>query len=326
MKNSIKNVLLAVFVSIISIGVYQYYQNYIEARYFNNFLDNAALVSSLHLEASEEFKNVLDFSEISREEFENKLDKIVSNSKEAYEIINNIDSSLTLKEKELLYLATSYWLQGLEMFEVSIITLIDNPDSEKIKESIAQSISDLSIGDRSYDEFLFLIKQNATSGGTFLPVLYEIEYVGLEDNSFRFADLLVEKAKSSTGGLFLQKNLSISGAEFKPAPIASTEDDHSVLLNEKIELQIVLTNEGNVDVYDAVILILVTDEYGDTIHEQQSKIDSIGPQESKIFYSDAINIEPGVLHEWFVKLEEVEKEENLNDNLYSVFGFIPPEG
>ena len=91
MKNSIKNVLLAVFVSIISIGVYQYYQNYIEARYFNNFLDNAALVSSLHLEASEEFKNVLDFSEISREEFENKLDKIVSNSKEAYEIINNID-------------------------------------------------------------------------------------------------------------------------------------------------------------------------------------------------------------------------------------------
>jgi len=326
MKNSIKNVLLAVFVSIISIGVYQYYQNYIEARYFNNFLDNAALVSSLHLEASEEFKNVLDFSEISREEFENKLDKIVSNSKEAYEIINNIDSSLTLKEKELLYLATSYWLQGLEMFEVSIITLIDNPDSEKIKESIAQSISDLSIGDRSYDEFLFLIKQNANSGGTFLPVLYEIEYVGLEDNSFRFADLLVEKAKSSTGGLFLQKNLSISGAEFKPAPIASTEDDHSVLLNEKIELQIVLTNEGNVDVYDAVILILVTDEYGDTIHEQQTKIDSIGPQESKIFYSDAINIEPGVLHEWFVKLEEVEKEENLNDNLYSVFGFIPPEG
>ena len=326
MKNSIKNILLAVFVSIISIGVYQYYQNYIEARYFNNFLENAALVSSLHLEASEEFKNVLDFSEISREEFENKLDKIVSNSKEAYEVINNIDSSLTLKEKELLYLATSYWLQGLEMFEVSIITLIDNPDSEKIKESIAQSISDLSIGDRSYDEFLFLIKQNATSGGTFLPVLYEIEYVGLEDNSFRFADLLVEKAKSSTGGLFLQKNLSISGAEFKPAPIASTEDDHSVLLNEKIELQIVLTNEGNVDVYDAVILILVTDEYGDTIHEQQSKIDSIGPQESKIFYSDAINIEPGVLHEWFVKLEEVEKEENLNDNLYSVFGFIPPEG
>jgi hypothetical protein len=30
--------------------------------------------------------------------------------------------------------------------------------------------------------------------------------------------------------------------------------------------------------------------------------------------------------EWFIKLEEVEKEENLNDNLFSVFGFIPPEG
>ena len=326
MKNSVKNILLIVFVSIVSTLGYQYYQNYSEARLFNNFLESAALVSSLHLEASEDFKSILDFSEISREEFENKISKVVSNSKKAYEIINNTDSSLTLKEKELLSLATSYWLQGLEMFEVSIITLIDNPNSEKIQDSIAQSISDLSIGDRSYSEFLFLIKQNATSEGTFLPILYEVEYVGLEDNSFRFADLLVDKAKSSTGGLFLRRNLSISGAEFKPIPIATTEEDYSVLLNDKIELQVVLTNEGNVDVFDVVILILVTDEYGETIHEQQSKIDTIGPQESRIFYSDAINIETGVLHEWFIKLEEVEKEDNLNDNLYSIFGFIPPEG
>ena len=326
MKNSVKNILLIVFVSIVSTLGYQYYQNYSEARLFNNFLESAALVSSLHLEASEDFKNILDFSEISREEFENKISKVVSNSKEAYEIINNTDSSLTLKEKELLSLATSYWLQGLEMFEVSIITLIDNPNSEKIQDSIAQSISELSIGDRSYSEFLFLIKQNATSEGTFLPILYEVEYVGLEDNSFRFADLLVDKAKSSTGGLFLRRNLSISGAEFNPIPIATTEEDYSVLLNDKIELQIVLTNEGNVDVFDVVILILVTDEYGETVHEQQSKIDTIGPQESRIFYSDAINIETGVLHEWFIKLEEVEKEDNLNDNLYSIFGFIPPEG
>ena len=326
MKNGLKNILLVVVVSIVSTVGYQYYQNYNKARSFNNFLDNAALISSLHLEASEEIKNILDFSEISREEFENKISKIVSNSKEAYEIINNTDSSLTLKEKELLSLATSYWLQGLEMFEVSIITLIDSPNSDKIQESIAQSISDLSIGDRSYSEFLFLIKQNATSEGIFLPVLYEVEYVGLEDNSFRFADLLVDKAKSSTGGLFLRRNLSISGAEFNPIPIATTEEDYSVLLNDKIELQIVLTNEGNVDVFDVVILILVTDEYGETVHEQQSKIDTIGPQESRIFYSDAINIETGVLHEWFIKLEEVEKEDNLNDNLYSIFGFIPPEG
>ena len=326
MRNSIKNILIIVFASVISLTAFQYYQNYNEARAFNNFLDNAALVSSLHLEASEEFKDVLDFSEISREDFENKIDRVVSNSKEAYEIMNNTDASLILKEKELLSLATSYWLQGLEMFEVSIFTLIDNPSSEKIQDSIAQSISDLSIGDRSYSEFLFLIKQNATSEGTFLPVLYEIEYVGLEDSSFRFADLLVDKAKSSTGGLFLRRNLSISGAEFKPNPIALTDDDYSVLLNDKIELEVVLTNEGNVDAYDIVILILVTDEYGETIHEQQSKIDSLGPQESRIFYSDAINIEAGVLHEWFIKLEEVEKEEKLNDNLYSIFGFIPPEG
>ena len=66
MRNSIKNIFLIIFVSILSLGIYQYYQNYNEARLFNNFLDSAALVSSLHLEASEEFKELLDFSEISR--------------------------------------------------------------------------------------------------------------------------------------------------------------------------------------------------------------------------------------------------------------------
>ena len=283
------------------------------------------MVSALHYEAADKFKTVLDFSEVSREDFESTLDQIITSSKEAYNITNNIDSKTTSREQELLDIATTHWLKGIELFDVSIISLIDNPNSEKIQESIAQSIADFSIGDRAYDEFLFLIKQNSSNEGIFLPVLYTIEYVGIEDNSYRFADLLVDKAQSGSGGLFLRQNLAISGAEFKPKQLAQTEEGYSVLQNDKVELQIVLTNEGNVDAYDVVILVLVTDEFGDTVHEQQAKINSIGPQESRIFYSDAIDIEPGVVHEWFIKLEELEKEENLNDNLFQVFGFIPPE-
>ncbi len=326
MKKSIKYILLSAFVAIFSIAIFQFYQNLMEARNYDIFLENAGLVSALHLEASKEFETLLDFSEVSREEFESKIDAISTNAKDAYIIMENTDLNLVLKEKELLEIAVTYWLQGIEVFDASIISLIDNPNSNIIQESIAQSISDMSIGDRAYGEFLFLLKQNSSIDGTFLPVLYEIEYIGLEDTSYSFADLLVSKAKSSTGGLFLRSNLAVSGAEFDPTPLAFTEDDYAVLLNDKIVLQIVLTNEGNVDVFDVVVLILVTDEYGETIHEQQSKINTIGPQESRIFSTDPINIEPGVLHEWFIKVEEVEKEEELSDNLYTIFGFIPPEG
>ncbi|MDA2969915.1 MAG: hypothetical protein O3A48_01020 [Actinomycetota bacterium] len=325
MKKTFSYLLIAILAGALSIFVSSYYQKFTEQQEFNSFLEKAGLVSSLHNDASEKFKTVLDFSEVSREDFELTLDQIITNSKEAYNLINNIDSKTTTKEQELLHIATIHWLKGIELFEVSIISLIDNPNSEKIQESIAQSIADFSVGDRAYDEFLFLIKQNSSDEGTFLPVLYTIEYVGIEDNSYRFADLLVDKAQSGSGGLFLRRNLAISGAEFKPNPLARTEEGYSVLQNDKVELQIVLTNEGNVDAYDVVILVLVTDEFGDTVHEQQAKINSIGPQESRIFYSDAIDIEPGVVHEWFIKLEELEKEENLNDNLFEVFGFIPPE-
>jgi len=325
MRKTLSYFLIAALVGIGSVFIFSYYQNFTKQQEYNNFLEKAGLVSALHYEAADKFKTVLDFSEVSREDFESTLDQIITSSKEAYNIINNIDSKTTSREQELLDIATTHWLKGIELFDVSIISLIDNPNSEKIQESIAQSIADFSIGDRAYDEFLFLIKQNSSNEGTFLPVLYTIEYVGIEDNSYRFADLLVDKAQSGSGGLFLRQNLAISGAEFKPNQLAQTEEGYSVLQNDKVELQIVLTNEGNVDAYDVVILVLVTDEFGDTVHEQQAKINSIGPQESRIFYSDAIDIEPGVVHEWFIKLEELEKEENLNDNLFQVFGFIPPE-
>ena len=325
MRRNILVLLMILIVSVVSIFGYQTYQGFIESQEFNSYLESASLISSLHKQSSEQFESLLDFSEISREDFESIINNIVSNAKEAYEINSNISSEINRKERELLNLSVIYWLQGLELFEASIITLIDNPTSQKIEESIAQSIADLSIGDTSYSEFLDLVNQNADLDGTFLPVLYNIEYIGIEDNSKRFADLLVDKAQSGTGGLFLRRNLAVTGSEFIPTPIAFTEEDYAVLLDEEIQLQIVLSNNGNVDAYDVVVLVLVTDEFNETVFEQQSKINNIGPQESKIFITDAISIEKGKLHEWFIKVEAIEKEEDLNDNLYRVYGFIPPE-
>ena len=325
MRRNIFILLTILIVSVVSIFGYQTYQGFVESQEFNSYLESASLISSLHKQSSEQFESLLDFSEISREDFESIINNIVSNAKEAYEINSNISSEINRKERELLNLSVIYWLQGLELFEASIITLIDNPTSQKIEGSIAQSIADLSIGDRSYSEFLDLVNQNADLDGTFLPVLYNIEYIGIEDNSKRFADLLVDKAQSGTGGLFLRRNLAVTGSEFIPTPIAFTEEDFAVLLDEEIQLQIVLSNNGNVDAYDVVVLVLVTDEFNETVFEQQSKINNIGPQESKIFITDAISIEKGKLHEWFIKIEAIEKEEDLNDNLYRVYGFIPPE-
>jgi hypothetical protein len=325
-SNIIKNFGIGVVLAVAFYTATFYFQELNRANEFNEFLENASTISELHSKNVVNFREILDFSEVDRESFERLLSQIQSNSQESYQLLQNSNIDFTSKEKQLLEIATSSWLDGVELFQASITTLIDNPSTLKIEESIAQSIVSLSIGDKAYAEFFFLIKQNASIDGTFLPNFYQIEYIGLEDNSYKFADLLVDKAKSSSGGLFLQKNLAITGTEFTPMPITFTEDGAAVLLDEPTALQVVISNEGNVEIYDVVILVLVTDEYGETVYEFQTKINSIGPKESKIFLSDTINIEKGVVHEWFVKIEEIEKEEELTDNLLSVFGFIPPEG
>jgi hypothetical protein len=325
-SNIIKNFGIGVVLAVAFYTATFYFQELNRANEFNEFLENASTISELHSKNVVNFREILDFSEVDRESFERLLSQIQSNSQESYQLLQNSNIDFTSKEKQLLEIATSSWLDGVELFQASITTLIDNPSTLKIEESIAQSIVSLSIGDKAYAEFFFLIKQNASIDGTFLPNFYQIEYIGLEDNSYKFADLLVDKAKSSSGGLFLKKNLAITGTEFTPMPITFTEDGAAVLLDEPTALQVVISNEGNVEIYDVVALVLVTDEYGETVYELQTKINSIGPKESKIFLSDTINIEKGVVHEWFVKIEEIEKEEELKDNLLSVFGFIPPEG
>ena len=188
-----------------------YFQELNSANDFNEFLEDASTISGLHNINAAIFKEILDFSEVDRESFERLLSQIQSSSQEAYQLLQNSNVEFTSKEKQLLEIAVSSWLDGVELFQVSIITLIDNPSTLKIEESIAQSILSLSIGDKAYEEFLFLINQNASIDGTFLPNFYQIDYIGLEGNSYNFADLIVDKAKSSTGGLFLQKNLAITG-------------------------------------------------------------------------------------------------------------------
>ena len=326
MKNNILKVTgLIILIAFLTYVLITYFDELNQAEEFNQFLADAASISEIHNLNAENFRQLLDFSEVSREKFESKVNKIRTNSQEAYQLLNISNSEYTSKEKQLLEIAVNSWLEGIELFEVSITTLIDNPNTVNIEEPIAQSIVDLSIGDEAYSEFLFLIRQNALIEGIFLPNFYQIEYVGIEDNSYQFADLLVDKAKKSTGGLFLQKNLAISGTEFVPMPIAFTEDNASVLLDEPVSLQVVISNEGNVDSYDIVVLILVTDEFEETVYESKNKISSIGPKESKIFLTDPINIEKGIQHEWFIKIEEIDDEEELTDNLLSIYAFIPPE-
>jgi len=303
----------------------QFYEDYSYSNELNSFLEDASIVSDLHKESSEEFNLLLEFDEINREDFENTLNKIIGNAQEAYNLISNNEKLFTGKEKDLLEISVTSWLKGLETFQVSMITLIDSQYSEDIEESIAESIVDLSIGDKAYRDFVILISERGQTDNIFLPEFYLIEYTELESSSYRFADSIVERAKQSTTGLFLRRDLAVTGLEFLPNPITEI-DGKKVLLDEPVSIQVVVANEGNIEEFEVIVLILVTDEFGESIFEKRAKINSIRPLESRSYFTDPIDIEPGVFHEWFIKIEEIENEEELDDNLFISTAFIPPEG
>tara|TARA_B100001123_G_scaffold446136_1_gene599617 strand:+ start:1184 stop:2176 length:993 start_codon:yes stop_codon:yes gene_type:complete len=329
MSDRIVDILLYRLIPGVLLGILVYYgttfyQENKNLEDYNKFLEVASATSEIHYLSSQSFLEILDFNEINRESFETTISNIVVESQKAYDLLMYSElSGLNIKEKELLEIAVSSWLKGLESFESSILILVDQPSSKKIEENIASSIADLSIGDSAYSEFLLLMRIREEE--SYIPYLYEVEYIGLEDSSSRFADLLVEKAKESSGGLFLRRDISIPAIQFEPAQIAETEDNLYVFKDEPLTLKVIISNEGNRTEYDLLLLILITDEQGNTVYEKQQKEAFLEPLKSKTVTLDSIQLIPGIKYAWLIKLEEVENEEEIDDNLYRVEGFVPSD-
>ena len=323
------NIIRYIFVIILSITIgffaFRFYDNFSESSEINTFLEEAYVISSLHKEASNNYGKLINFDELNRDEFESTFIEIIRDAQEASNLLINSESSYTGTERELLEIATTSWLKGLETFQVSILTLVDQEYSQLIEESIAESITSLSVGDKAYSNFLSEINIKSDNENLFLPDFFMIEYTGIESNAYQFAELIVDRAIENKSGLFLRRDISVTGAEFVPESIAITEEGYRVLLDQPTSLQLVIANEGNVEETEVLVLILVTDEAGDTVYEKRTKLNTIGPFESKSYYLDPLEIEKGILYEWFILVEEVENEEDFEDNIYSVKAFIPPE-
>ena len=318
-----------IFIIIISIGigffVFRFYDDFSKSSEINSFLEDAYLISNLHNESAREYGKLINFDELNRDEFESSFIEIIRNAQEANNILINSESEYTGSEKQLLEIATSSWLKGLETFQVSILNLVDQESTQLLEESIAESITSLSVGDKAYSTFLSEVKIKSESENIFLPDFPDIEYTGIESNAYQFAEVIIDRAIENKSGLFLRRDISVTGVEFVPESIAITEEGSRVLLDQPVSLQLVIANEGNIEETEILILILVTDEFGETIYEKRTKLNTIGPFESKSYYLDPIEIEKGIVHEWFILVEEIENEEDFEDNIFTVKAFIPPE-
>ena len=323
------NIFRYIFVIIISITIgffsFQFYENYTQSSDINLFLEEAYVISTFHAESAQDYGKLINFDELNRDEFETTFIEIIRNAQEANNILINTESEYTGSERELLEIATTSWLKGLETFQVSILNLVDEDYTQLVEESIAESITSLSVGDKAYSNFLDEIKIKSESENLFLPEFPDIEYTGIESNAYQFAEVIVDRALENKSGLFLRRDISVTGAEFVPESIAITEEGYRVLLDQPVSLQLVIANEGNVEETEILILILVTDEFGESIYEKRTKLNTIGSFESKSYYTDPIEIEKGIVHEWFILVEEIENEEDFEDNIYSIKAFIPPE-
>ena len=64
---------LTIFVALLTYALTTYFNELNQAEEFNQFLSDAATISEIHNSNSENFRELLDFSEVSREKFESNV-------------------------------------------------------------------------------------------------------------------------------------------------------------------------------------------------------------------------------------------------------------
>ena len=135
------NIIRYIFVIILSITIgffaFRFYDNFSESSEINTFLEEAYVISSLHQDASKKYDKLINFDELNRDEFESTFIEIIRDAQEANNILIYSESSYMGTERELLEIATTSWLKGLETFQVSILNLVDQEYSQLLEESIA---------------------------------------------------------------------------------------------------------------------------------------------------------------------------------------------
>ena len=136
------NIIRYIFVIILSIIIgffaFRFYDNFSESSEINTFLEEAYVISSLHQDASKKYDKLINFDELNRDEFESTFIEIIRDAQEANNILIYSESSYMGTERELLEIATTSWLKGLETFQVSILNLVDQEYSQLLEESIAE--------------------------------------------------------------------------------------------------------------------------------------------------------------------------------------------
>ena len=63
---------LTIFIALLTYVLITYFNELNQAEEFNQFLSNSATISEIHNLNAEDFRELLDFSEVSREKFESK--------------------------------------------------------------------------------------------------------------------------------------------------------------------------------------------------------------------------------------------------------------
>ena len=166
--NIFRYIITIILSVIIGFFAFRYYENFIQSSSINTFLEEAHVISSLHNESSKQYAKLINFDELNRNEFESVFIEIIRKAQEANNILINTESQYSGSEKELLEIATTSWLEGLEKFQVSILNLVDQEYSQIVEESIADSITSLSVGDKAYRNFLDVVNRRSENENIFI--------------------------------------------------------------------------------------------------------------------------------------------------------------
>jgi hypothetical protein len=302
-----------------------------DTRELVGFFDTARRVADSQAARAEVFQDLIrqDLDEVSRESFMTLMTQLREGLDEGIVELDSVDPPAgAAGADEVLALALESWAEGLSMFEIALLAVVDEPQSPLAELDLDVALTRLRVGDAAYLHFLRQTEELRSDVDVDIGELPAVAY--LEGQPPIVSGRLAEAARRSTG-LALVVDVAISAVRITPEEISEAGADVRVIpATEVIDVQVVIANNGN-RVEEAVrVTVQLSTDGGTTVFDAEQVIEELAPGGQGTAFFTGLPVNPSEAYDLVVVVTPVtdektaEMENNFNQRRFLVNEAVEP--
>ncbi len=189
-----------------------------------------------------------------------------------------------------LSLALETWQDALGRFQEAVLGVVDEPGDPTFRNDLEDALVRLRVGDALYESFVLAAEEMRADLDVEISSFPEVTYMP-PPSSLTSTERITLRLRASEE-LMLQRRIFLGQVRFDPPESGGDREGARVIPNTPtVDVQVAVTNEGNVTESEAVLLVRLQ-RSGRILDSRVEELEAMGPGTSTTITFEDFEVEP----------------------------------